>query len=104
MCPDGGAPLELLLVILQAAAQQADTVMGTELQGSEAQPGSSARAEEAPAPEPSQNAQAGAPIAPTEETPESLAAKLLEDDRKRRRERKAAPAPKPEDMSALLPE
>lgn len=94
--------MEPLLVTLQAAPQQADTVMGTE-QGSEAQPGSSAHAEEASAPASSHNAQAEPRVAPPEETPESRAAALLEDDRKRQRERKAAPAPKPEDMSALLP-
>lgn len=82
---------------LQAAAQQADTVMATE-QGSEPPPSSSAPANEAPAPAASQDAQA----APAEETPESRAAALLEED-KRQRERKPAPAPKPVDMSTLLP-
>ena len=82
---------------LQAAAQQADTVMATE-QGSEPLPRSSAPAGEAPAPAASQDAQP----APAEETPESRAAALLEEDR-RQRERKPAPPAKPVDMSALLP-
>jgi len=81
----------IAVVILQAAAQQEDTVMATE-QASEPQPSSSA-------PGQPQNEK----DAPAEETPASRRAVLLEEDMKRQAERLATPAPKPEDISALLP-
>ena len=65
--------------------------MATE-QASEPQPSSSA-------PGQPQNEKA----APAEETPASRRAALLEEDMKRQAERLATPAPKPEDISALLP-
>ena len=90
---------------LQAAAQQADTVMATEA-ASEPQPSSSAPADDTPAPADQTPApaesQEAQPTTP-EETPESRAAALLEADKQIQRERRAAPAPKPVDISALLP-
>ena len=88
----------MLVWALQAAAQQADTVMATEA-ASEPQPSSSAPADDPPALAASQEAQTVTP----EETPESRAAALLEADKQIQRERRAVPAPKPEDLSALLP-
>ena len=85
-------------VDFQAASQQADSVMAPE-QAAEPQPSSPTPAQEMPAQPVSQDAQA----APAEETPESRAAALLEADAKQQRERRAAPAAKPEDLSALLP-